>query len=177
MKTLFSYVSNWKNNPHAALAIYGAATAEILKIWLPHYAEQLAGTQKVLTWYGILAASNTGGPSQGGLAAPGLPPEQSTLTNPGIVSGKGNTLGKMLPSFALLILSCFCFTGCVSSIRASGEGKVCVTVTEKVFGVVIGNSVLPFSFDVTETSATGNYQTGNDCATNHSISSQPIVPK
>ena len=140
MKTLFSYVSNWKNNPHAALAIYGAATAEILKIWLPHYAEQLAGTQKVLTWYGILAASNTGGPSQGGLAAPGLPPEQSTLTNPGIVSGKGNTLGKMLPSFALLILSCFCFTGCVSSIRASGEGKVCVTVTEKVFGVVIKQS-------------------------------------
>ena len=46
MNRLFTYLVNWKNNPHASFAIYGAALAEVLKIWLPHYAEQLAGRRR-----------------------------------------------------------------------------------------------------------------------------------
>jgi hypothetical protein len=206
MNRLFTYVVNWKNNPHASFAIYGAALAEVLKIWLPHYAEQLAGTQKVLTWYGILAASNTGQPTQPGTA----------YNEP--VNGKGNGLTKTLPLLILVVLASFIFSGCTSCIRAASDGKVAVTVTEKVFGIVIkqssqnetptiqlgfvtsvvkltpcntngpiyiastadtfaiGNSVVPFSFDVTETDATGVYQTGNANSTN-SVTSQPIIPK
>lgn len=109
-------------------------------------------------------------------------------------------------------------TGCVSAIKATADGKVAITVTEKVFGVIvaqstqnqppqiqlgfitsvvkltpcstngplwaaptadtfsIGNNAVPFSFDVTETDATGNYQTGNANSTN-TVTSQPIVPK
>lgn len=43
--------------------------------------------------------------------------------------------------------------------------------------IAIGQTAVPFGLDVAESTASGNYQTGNAANKSNSISSQPIVPK
>ncbi|MFO1487955.1 MAG: hypothetical protein U1F65_05720 [Verrucomicrobiota bacterium] len=94
MNTVLTNLMNLRNNPHAAFSIYGAALIEILKLWLPHYESQLAGTQKILTWYGILAATTTGGNTP-------TPPSPAPVTAPGPVTPKAGAL-------SVVALICFC---------------------------------------------------------------------
>lgn len=69
MNTLLSNLMDFKNNPHASYAIWGAIILEMLKIWLPPgHEEQIAATQKILTWYGVIAATKTGGTPPGNAA-------------------------------------------------------------------------------------------------------------
>lgn len=198
MNSILTNLMNFKNNSHASFAIYGAALIEVLKIWLPHYETQLSGTQKVLTWYGILAASTTGN----------VPPP----SNPDTMKTKS-----ILPLVVLFALIPFLFTGCVSAIKAVGDSKAIVSVTETTLGLRLAeatqnqtpefdfgyhrttvvlepastngpiyapnyantfsfdqNSTLSFALD--ESVASGIYQTASPNGTNR-ISSQPIVPK
>jgi hypothetical protein len=204
MNSVFGNLMNFRNNPHASWSIYGAALIEILKIWFPHYDSQLSGTQKVLTWYGILAATTTGGAATDKPTTPDQKKDQ-TMTSP------------KTPLLLLLVtlLASFIFTGCTSS---SVVGHV-VSVTERGFGIqveattsttqtpkvrlgffsstvflepvttnavfvpsvantfAIDNTAAPFSFGVNEAVASGNYQAGNTISATNPIAAQPIVPK
>ena len=99
MNKILENLMTFKNNPHASYAIYGAAAIEVLKVWLPAHAAQLADTQKILTWYGILAATTSGTP-------PPPPPGE----NPTAVKIK-----TILPILLLCALASFLFAGCATN--------------------------------------------------------------
>ena len=47
------------SNPHLRYAVIGIAALEIAAVWLPTWKEQLAATQKIITFYAVAAAANS----------------------------------------------------------------------------------------------------------------------
>ncbi len=123
MNKILANLMTFKNNPHASASIYVAAGIEILKVFFPAHAAQLADTQKILTWYGILAATTSGNP-------PTPPPEENQTTM---------KIKNTAPILLLCVLASFLFTGCASNPCVVGH---VVSVTDRGFGVQIQSSTV-----------------------------------
>ena len=95
MNRIPQILMNWKTNPHASGAVYLAVLCELGKLWFPQFADKFDGTAKILTFYGILAATTSGGPT------PPATPEKN----------EGSTM-KTATTLTMLILCGFIFSGC-----------------------------------------------------------------
>ena len=52
------------SNPHLRYAAIGIAGLEIAAVWLPMWKAQIDATQKIVTFYAVLAAANSTPPNK-----------------------------------------------------------------------------------------------------------------
>lgn len=55
-------VASLLKNPHLRYPVLAVILIQVAKIWFPAFEVQLNGTQKIITYYLIAAAANSGSP-------------------------------------------------------------------------------------------------------------------